>query len=217
MKRLPFVLSLIVLAALAMLRLPFRASAQAPRSFVIVGAEVADGSGAPLVRANVRVSGDRIARVGDFVPDAGEQVVDGKGLVLAPGFIDTHNHSDGKLESDRLAESQISQGLTTLLLGQDGRSPWPIGEWLAKFRNDPPALNFLMLVGHATLRSKVMGADFRRPARPEEIAQMTQLVEQGMREGAVGLSSGLEYVIGSYSTTEEVVAMARVAGRYGGF
>jgi N-acyl-D-amino-acid deacylase len=74
-----------------------------------------------------------------------------------------------------------------------------------------------MLVGHATLRSKVMGADFRRPARPEEIAQMTQLVEQGMREGAMGLSSGLEYVIGSYSTTEEVVAIAHVAGHYGGF
>jgi N-acyl-D-amino-acid deacylase len=217
MKRLPFVLSLIVLAALAMLRLPFRASAQAPRSFVIVGADVADGSGAPLVRANVRVLGDRIAGVGRFVPDAGEQVVDGKGLVLAPGFIDTHNHSDRNLESDRLAETQISQGLTTLLLGQDGASPWPIGEWLDKFRKDPPALNFLMLVGHATLRRKVMGADFRRLARSEEIAQMTQLVEQGMREGAVGLSSGLEYEVGSYSTTEEVVAMARVAGRHGGF
>jgi N-acyl-D-amino-acid deacylase len=130
--------------------------------------------------------------LGNFVPDTGEQVVNGKGLVLAPGFIDTHNHSDRNLENGRLAESQISQGLTTLLLGQDRASPWPIGEWLDKFRNDPPALNFLMLVGHATLRRKVMGVDFRRAARPEENAQMTQLVEQGMREGAVGLSSGLE-------------------------
>ena len=116
------------------MRLPFRASAQAPRSFVIVGADVADGSGAPLVRANVRVSGDLISRVGSFVPDAGETVLDGKGLVLAPGFIDTHNHSDRNLETNRLAESQISQGLTTLLLGQDGSSAWPIGEWLDKFR-----------------------------------------------------------------------------------
>jgi N-acyl-D-amino-acid deacylase len=199
------------------LHLPFRASAQAPRGFVIVGADIADGSGVPLVRANVRVLGDRIARVGSFLPDAGEAVVDGKGLVVAPGFIDTHNHSDRSLESNPLAESQISQGLTTLLLGQDGSSSWPIGEWLDKFRMDPPALNVLTLVGHATLRRRVMGADFRRPARPEEISQMTQLVEQGMREGAVGLSSGLEYEVGSYSTTTEVVAMARVAGRYGGF
>jgi N-acyl-D-aspartate/D-glutamate deacylase len=145
---------------------------------VIVGVDIADGSGAPLFRANVQVLGDRIARVGDFLPDAGEQVMDAKGLVLAPGFIDTHNHSDDKLESDRLAETQISQGLTTVLLGQDGRSPWPIGQWLDKFRNDPPALNCLMLVGRATLRRKVMGGDFKRPARPEEIAQMSQLVEQ---------------------------------------
>ena len=184
---------------------------------MIAGADVADGSGAPLVRANVEVLGDRIARVGNFVPDPGEDVVDASGLVLAPGFIDTHNHSDHNLESDRLAESQISQGLTTLLLGQDGGSPWPVGEWLDKFRQDPPALNILMLVGHATVRRKVMGDDFRRPARPEEVAQMATLVDQAMREGAVGLSSGLEYVVGSYATTDEVVAMARATARYGGF
>jgi len=216
-RRPPFLYSLALLAAVAAVLLPFRAPAQAPRSFVITGAEVADGSGVPLYRANVRVQGERIARVGDFTPDAGEAVVDGKGLVLAPGFIDTHNHSDRGLEGDRLAESQISQGLTTLLLGQDGGSPWPIGEWLEKFRSEPPALNILMLVGHATVRRKVMGDDFRRAARPEEVAQMAQLVEQGMREGAVGLSSGLEYEVGSYSTTDEVVALSRVAGRYGGF
>ncbi|MEO8372171.1 MAG: D-aminoacylase, partial [Candidatus Solibacter sp.] len=154
-------LPLIVFAGLSILRLPFRASAQTPRSFVIVGADVADGSGAPLVRANVRVSGDRVARMGNFQPDAGEPVVDGKGLVLAPGFIDTHNHSDRSLETNPLLESQISQGLTTLLLGQDGSSSWPIGEWMDKFRKNPPALNFQTLVGHATVRRKVMGADFK--------------------------------------------------------
>ena len=210
-------LSLIALAALYIVRPPFDASAQAPANFVIVGAEIADGSGAPLIHANVRVLNGRIARVGTFLPDANEPVIDAKGLVLAPGFIDTHNHSDGNLERERLAETQISQGLTTLLLGQDGSSAWPIGEWLDKFRKDPPALNFLTLVGHATIRRKVMGTDFKRAARPEEISQMTRLVEQGMREGAVGLSSGLEYEVGSYSTTEEVVAMARTAGRHGGF
>ncbi|HVN09783.1 MAG TPA: D-aminoacylase [Patescibacteria group bacterium] len=191
--------------------------AQQQKSFVIVGADVADGSGEPLVHENVRVAGDRITRVGNFAPEPGEDVVHADGLVLAPGFIDTHNHSGSGLETDRLAESQISQGLTTLLLGQDGSSPWPIGEWLEKFRKEPAALNVMMLVGHATLRRLVMGDDFRRPATLEEIAKMAGLVEQGMSEGAVGLSSGLEYEVGSYSTTEEVVAMARVAGRDGGF
>jgi N-acyl-D-amino-acid deacylase len=185
--------------------------------FLIVGARVADGTGAPLFRANVRVVGDHIVAVGDLSPEPGESVVDATGLVLSPGFIDTHNHSDRGLENDRLAESQISQGLTTLLLGQDGGSPWPIADYLDKFRRDPPALNFLMLVGHATLREKVMGADFRRVARPEEIEQMARLVEQGMKEGAVGLSSGVEYDVASYSDTAELVAMARIAGKYGGF
>ena len=204
-------------AALPLALLPRTAPAQQQKTFVIAGADVADGSGGPLVRANVRVIGDRIARVGNFAPDPGEEVVDANGLVLAPGFIDTHNHSDRGLETDPLAESQISQGLTTLLLGQDGGSPWPVAEWLDKRRQEPPALNVLMLAGHATIRRKVMGDDFKRPARPEEVAQMAALVEQAMREGAVGLSSGLEYEVGSYSTTDEVVAMARVAGRYGGF
>src|SRR5262249_55844322 len=143
-----------------------------PKTFVIVGADVADGSGGPLFKANVRVVGDRIGRIGDFQPDSGEQVIDGKGLVLAPGFIDTHNHSERGLETDPLAESQISQGPPPLLLGQDGGSPWPIGEWLAKERQNPPSLNVLMLAGHATIRHKVMGEDFKRPARPDEVAQM---------------------------------------------
>ena len=187
------------------------------KSTVFVGAQVADGTGAPLRSANVRISGDTITRVGNFKPGKNDEVIDAKGLVLSPGFIDTHNHSTEGLQTEPLAVSQISQGLTTLLLGQDGDSPWPIGEYLDKFRKNPPALNFLMLVGHATVREKVMGQDFRRVARPDEVAQMDKLVEQGMKEGAVGLSSGLEYVIGSYSSTEEVVGMAAVAGRSGGF
>jgi len=193
------------------------AAQQTSKSWVIAGAQVADGTGKPLRAASVRVEGDRITEVGNFRPKKGETVVRGDGLVLAPGFIDTHNHSTGGLERSPRAETQISQGLTTLLLGQDGGSPWPIAEYLQKRRADPPALNFLMLVGHATVREKVMGDDFKRAARPDEIAAMEKLVEQGMREGAVGLSSGLEYEMGSYSTTDEVVALAHVAGKRGGF
>lgn len=194
-----------------------RPGGQAPKSWVIESAQVADGTGKPLRAVSVRVEGDRITKVGNFRPKKNETVVRADGLVLAPGFIDTHNHSTEGLERDPLAETQVSQGITTLLLGQDGGSPWPIADYLAKRRAEPPALNLLMLVGHATVRRRVMGDDYKRPARPEEIAAMEQLVGQGMREGAVGLSSGLEYEMGSYSTTDEVVALARVAARHGGF
>lgn len=186
-------------------------------SWVIVGAQVADGTGRPLRRANVRIVGDRIAEVGLFRPRGDERVVSAAGLVLAPGFIDIHNHSAERLENDPLAESQVSQGIATIVVGPDGDSPWPIGEYLQKLRQAPPALNVAVLVGHATVRQKVMRQDYRRPARREEIAAMEKLVEQGMREGALGLSSGLEYDVGSYSTTEEVVRLARVAARFGGF
>ncbi len=188
-----------------------------PRSFVIVGATVVDGSTRKPRIVNVRVRGDKIVDVGNFKPKLREPTIDGQGLALAPGFIDTHNHSTQGLESEPGAPTQVSQGITTVVLGQDGGSPWPIAEYLAARRKGPPAVNLVMLVGHATVRRKVMGDDFRRAARPDEIAQMEKLVEQGMREGAVGLSSGLEYEVGSYATTEEVIALARVAAQHKGF
>jgi N-acyl-D-amino-acid deacylase len=191
--------------------------AEKPASFVISGARLADGTGAPLRLVDIRVLGDKISRIGKFQPPKGERVIDARGLVLAPGFIDIHNHSTDGVEHQPLAESQVAQGVTTLLLGQDGSSPWPLGKWLDERRMNPPALNVLLLVGHATVRKLVMGEDFRRMARPDEVSRMAALVEQGMREGAVGLSSGLEYVIGSYADTEEVIALARAAARYKGF
>lgn len=186
-------------------------------AFVIVNARVADGTGAPLRSANVRVAGDRIAAIGSFEPQPGEQVLDAQGRVLAPGFIDIHNHSDDEIAEQPLAESQIAQGITSIVLGLDGGSPWPIGPWLEARRKNPPALNLAMMVGHATVREHVMKEDFRRPARADEIAQMAQLVEQGMREGAIGLSSGVEYDVASYSNTEELIAVAAAAAKHGGF
>jgi N-acyl-D-amino-acid deacylase len=186
-------------------------------SFVIVNARIADGTGAPLRAANVRVAGDRIAAVGSFQPQPDEPVLNAEGLVLAPGFIDIHNHSDDELAEQPLAESQIAQGITSIVLGLDGGSPWPIGDWLQARRQSPPALNLAMMVGHATVRELVMKDDFRRIARPDEIAQMAQLVEQGMSDGAIGLSSGVEYDVASYSNTDELVAMSAAAAKHGGF
>ena len=187
------------------------------RSVVIVGAQIADGSGGPLRQANVRVTGDTIAAVGAVTPASGETVVDGAGLVLAPGFIDAHNHSTEGLEKEPAAITQVSQGITTLAVGQDGSSPWPLAGYVARLRANPPSVNVVVLAGHATIRQQVMGADYKRKARPAENVRMRALVDQAMSEGAAGLSSGLEYEVGSYSDIEEVVEMARAAGAKGGF
>jgi N-acyl-D-amino-acid deacylase len=188
-----------------------------PKTVVIINARIADGTGKPLRQASVRVAGDRISKLGNFPPAKGEQIIDAKGLVLAPGFIDVHNHSTEGIESDPLAESQIAQGITTVVLGADGDSPWPIGSWLKAREANPASLNIAVLAGHATIREQVMAKDFKRAATPAEIEKMVQLVDQSMREGAIGLSSGLEYEVGSYSTTAEIVAMAAAAAKYGGF
>lgn len=190
--------------------------AAAAESYLITGAQVADGSGSPLRQADVRVEGERITEIGHLKPKPRDIVVPAGGLILAPGFIDTHNHSTEALDTDPAAESQVSQGITTVLLGQDGGSPLPVAEYLEKRRVHAAAINVQMLVGHATVRRKVMGDDFRRAARPDEIGAMEQLVDQAMQEGATGLSTGLEYEVGSYSTTEEVIALARVAARHHG-
>jgi N-acyl-D-amino-acid deacylase len=186
-------------------------------STVIINAQVADGTGAPLRRENVRITDDRIAAIGNFEPAKGDEVIDAKGLVLAPGFIDIHNHSGDGLDRDPLATTQIAQGITTVLLGADGDSPWPIGSWLQERRGKPVSLNLAVVVGHATVREQVLQKDFRRVARPTEVAAMAKLVEQGMNEGAIGLSSGLEYDVASYSSTDEVVATAEAAAKHGGF
>jgi len=214
MPAMKFLRSLLGIAALVLVA----ASPQPEsKSFLITGARVADGTGAPLQAADVRVEGDRIAAVGKLAPKNGERVVRGEGLVLAPGFIDVHNHSTDGLKTDPLAETQVSQGITTLVLGPDGDSPWPIAAYLAEIEKAPAAVNVMTMVGHETVRSLVMGQDFRRKATPGEVAKMAALVEQGMREGAMGLSSGLEYDVGSYAATDELVALSKATAPFGGF
>ena len=186
-------------------------------STVIINAQVADGTGAALRRESVRITDDRISAIGNFKPAPGDEVIDAKGLVLAPGFIDIHNHSTEGLDRDPLATTQIAQGITTVLLGADGDSPWPIGSWLEERRGKPVAMNLAVAVGHATVREQILQKDFRRVSRPTEVAAMAKLVEQGMNEGAIGLSSGLEYDVASYSTTEEMVEVAEAAAKHGGF
>lgn len=196
---------------------PVAGEPEAAAGTLILNARIADGSGEPLYPAAVRIRGDRIVAIGELTADGTERVVDAAGKVLAPGFIDIHNHSDDLLPERPLAESQVSQGITTIVVGADGGSPWPLGEWLEARRQQPSAVNVALLVGHGTVREQVMGEDYERAATPEEVERMAALVEEAMQAGAVGLSSGLEYEIASYSTTDEVVAVARAAARHGGF
>ncbi|MBS1841923.1 MAG: amidohydrolase family protein [Acidobacteria bacterium] len=187
------------------------------QSTVIINAQLADGTGAPLRHVNLRITGSRIAKIGNFKPAKSDKVLDAKGFILAPGFIDIHNHSTEGLDADPLAESQIAQGLTSLILGADGDSPWPIAPWIEAHRKNPASVNVAVIAGHATIRELVMGKDFRRVATPEEISKMVSLTAHAMHEGAIGLSSGLEYDLASYSNTDEVIAMAAEAAKSGGF
>jgi N-acyl-D-amino-acid deacylase len=209
---------LFLAAAVLSLPLAFPASSgPAGDSFLISNAQIADGTGAALSAGALRVRSNRIVSVGKLSPAPGEKVIDAHGLVLAPGFIDIHNHSVEGLDSDPLAETQVAQGITTAVQGPDGDSPWPIAAWIEARRKNPAAMNLAVLAGHATIREQVMGKDYKRTATGAEIEKMAELAWQAMNEGAVGLSSGLEYDVGSYSNTAELIAMARSAAEHGGF
>jgi N-acyl-D-amino-acid deacylase len=205
--------SILILAGFLLFPLHSRPKAN---SLLILNAQVADGTGAPLYKANVRISLGHIVGIGELQPEKDEPTLDAKGLVLAPGFVDIHNHSEEGLATDPLAESQIAQGITTLIIGADGESPWPLIGWVRARQQDHTSLNIASFAGHATIREQAMGKDFKRPAKPEEILQMQQLMGLSMNQQALGLSSGLEYEVGSYSTTDEVVALAKVAAERGG-
>ncbi|HKP88021.1 MAG TPA: D-aminoacylase, partial [Blastocatellia bacterium] len=219
MRKITFLVLLSIVTALCLMPAApgaFAGLSPQTRSRVIVGAAVIDGSGRPRFKANVRIEGDVIAEVGAFAPRAGEEIIEARGMVVAPGFVDIHNHSETGLTTQPAAATQVSQGITTLAVGPDGDSPWPIADYLAKLNKQRAAVNVLAFVGHATVREMVMKSDYNRAATEKEVGEMARLVEQAMSEGAFGLSTGLEYDVGHASTTEEVIALARVAARHGG-
>jgi len=202
-------LPILVAAALA-------AGGQAPaRTTLIRHALLIDGSGAPPRRADVRIAGDRIAAVGQLAPGPGDVVVDADGLALAPGFIDTHSHHDRGLEAAPDALAMVSQGVTTIVAGQDGGGA-DLASLFARLERQPAAVNVASYAGHGAIRERVMGDDFKRHATAAELERMKALVKTEMDAGALGLSTGLEYDPGIYSAPEEVVALAKVAAGAGG-
>lgn len=192
-----------------------RANAE-PAKTIIVNASIVDGTGAPARRGAVRIVGQRIVAVGALEPADGETVIDAGGLTLAPGFIDTHSHHDRGLFENRAALAAVSQGVTTIVVGVDGESIYPVAELFERQAGTPAAINVATYVGHGDLRAAVMGADFRRHATADEIGRMRALLTAGMQAGALGLATGLEYDPGIYSETGEVIELAREAARAGG-
>jgi N-acyl-D-amino-acid deacylase len=183
---------------------------------LIRNALVLDGAGAPPFAADIAVSQGRIVRIGALPPDAAAaRVINAGGRIAAPGFIDVHTHVEGAVEKIPRGDNYLLDGVTTIVTGNCGGSASKIGEWLAMLEKRGLGLNLATLVGHNTVRSEVMGTA-NRLATPDEIARMQALVDQGMREGAVGFSTGLIYIPGTYSNPDEVVALARAAARHNG-
>jgi N-acyl-D-amino-acid deacylase len=179
-------------------------------------ASVLDGTGGDARATNVRIEGDTIVGVEEGEPPEGYEVIDASGFTLAPGFIDTHSHGDDELFDHRDALAAVSQGITTLVVGQDGEAPFPLAEFLQDLETTPVAVNVASYAGHGTLREKVMGEDFRRAATDGEIEKMRQLLIEEMKAGALGLGTGLEYDPGIYSERPEIVTLAREAASWGG-
>lgn len=183
---------------------------------LIQGGTVLDGSGRPGVRADVAVRGHRIVRVApELDPRRARRVIDATGMVVAPGFVDLHAHLDPMPELPS-AESHVRQGVTTALGAPDGGGPWPLAPYLARLDTLGVGLNVGFLVGHNTVRRSVMGLESRAPTA-DRMAEMKARVAQAMDEGAWGISTGLKYLPGAFSTVDEVVELSRVAAARGGF
>jgi N-acyl-D-amino-acid deacylase len=212
----PFHRWLVLAAALLSASL---AAQQPPYDLLIRNGRVLDGTGNPWFPADIAVRGGRIVAVGSLAGAQAARIIDATGKYVSPGFIDIHSHADdgsgprgGFRDPDpirRSAPNLVSQGITTVVVNQDGRSPWPVAEERALLEKTGIGTNAMLLVGHGTVRRRVMGDDVRRPARPDEIVKMRELVKQALHEGAVGMSAGLEYEPGRWSNTDEVVELAR--------
>ena len=207
--------------------------------FLIKNASIIDGSGGAAVHGNVAVKDGRIAAAGDVDGDA-ERVIDAHGQVVAPGFIDIHSHTDAGLLIDPRAQSKITQGITLELCGQCGFSSGPcldeagraeveswrrrhsveddwesLDDFLRVLESREIGVNFATLVGHSNLRAAAVGLG-KREASPDEIAKMKSLAAEAMRQGAFGLSTGLQYPPSSFGSTDEIAQIASAVAPYGG-
>jgi N-acyl-D-amino-acid deacylase len=191
---------------------------------VLRGGDVFDGTGAPSRQLDVGILDGRIAAMQAAISDTGTTEIDARGLAVAPGFIDIHSHGDGSLFSDPRVPSVLRQGITTIVVGQDGTSrsaseessrgessrarPQNVAALLASFSRARPAVNVATMIGLGTVRGSVVGGSDRK-ATADELQVMVRMVEQAVAQGACGASSGLEYTPGAFASTEELIALCR--------
>ena len=181
---------------------------------VIRNGRVIDGTGNPAFFADVAIRKGRIVAIGRVTGKAGTQL-DAKGLIVAPGFIDVHTHADDVARIPK-AENFVRMGVTTIVAGNCGSSTLDMARFFREIERTNVAVNVATLVGHNSVRRKAMGGDFDRPPTPEELERMRTLVRRAMKDGAVGLSTGLIYQPGVFSQTDEIVELAKVAAAYDG-
>ena len=181
---------------------------------LITNGRIVDGTGNPWFRADIGIKDGRIARLGRINPAEATKTIDARGQIVAPGFIDVHTHVES-IYSLPAAENFIRMGVTTLVTGNCGGSVIDVARFLGRIKEKPLAVNLATLIAHGSVRREAMGSDDRAPT-PDEMRKMEALVEQGMKDGAVGLSTGLIYVPGTYAKTDEITNLARIAARYGG-
>jgi dihydroorotase/N-acyl-D-amino-acid deacylase len=205
----------LVLLALAASGAPGVAQAPPRYDLLVRNGRVVDGAGNPWFAADVAVRGDTIVAVGRGLAGEAARVIDAAGQVVSPGFIDIHTHARRGIFDVPTADNYVRQGVTTLIEGPDGGSALPLAPFLEKVRAARVSVNLGSFVGQGTVREAVMG-NVDRPATPDELQKMRELVRQAMREGALGLSSGLLYTPGTFTPPAEVVELARVAGELGG-
>ena len=187
---------------------------QVAYDLLITNARLVDGSGNPWFRADIGIKDGRIAAIGRLAPSQAAKTIDAANQIVAPGFIDVHTHVES-IYSLPAAENFVRMGVTTLVTGNCGGSATNVGEFLGRIKEKPLAVNLATLIAHGSVRRQAMGTDDRAPTA-EEMKQMETLVEQGMKDGAVGLSTGLIYVPGTYAKTDEIVNLARIVSHYGG-
>ncbi|HWD41846.1 MAG TPA: D-aminoacylase [Fimbriimonas sp.] len=181
---------------------------------IIRGGEIVDGSGKDGYIADVAIKGNKIAAIGPNLKGS-SKYIDAKGLVVAPGFIDVHTHAENILTLPR-AENFVHDGVTTVVIGNCGGSTLDVKKFFRQLNQVQPAINVATLVGHNSVRKEAMGGDYDRAPTKAELTKMEELVHKAMSDGAVGFSTGLEYVPGTYSKTDEVVDLAKIAASFGG-
>ena len=176
--------------------------------------QIVDGTGAPAYAGDVAIKDRKIVAVGKVGGEA-KQEIDVQGQVIAPGFIDVHTHAEG-ISTSTKGENFVRMGVTTLVLGNCGGSELNVGKYFRNLESETFSPNVSTLIGHGTVRKKAMGGSFDRVPTDKEMAEMKSLVDQAMKDGAVGLSTGLIYLPGTFSKTPEIVELAKVAAKYDG-